>query len=55
MSFARDVRELRFDAQEPLDGAAKMPQISEGVKPIPLRSQHSHNQFASARMTAEYQ
>src|ERR1700736_3414094 len=53
MSFAGDVRELRFDAQVPLDGAAEMPQIPEGVKPNPVRAQHSRNQFASARMTAE--
>ena len=53
MSFARDVRELRFDAQEPLDGAAEMPQIPEGVKPNPVRAQHSRNQFASARMASE--
>src|ERR1700730_4851328 len=31
-----------------------MPQISEGMKPNPVRSQQSRNQFASARMTAEY-
>src|SRR6266403_711481 len=53
MPFARDVRELRFDAQEPLDGAAEMPQIPEGVKPNPVRAQHSRNQFASARMATE--
>src|SRR6266446_1260454 len=53
MSFARNVRELRLDAQEPLDGAAEMPQIPEGVKPNPVRAQHSRNQFASARMATE--
>src|ERR1700694_856240 len=31
-----------------------MPQISEGMKPNPVRSQHSRNQFASPWMTAEY-
>src|ERR1700756_822015 len=31
-----------------------MPQISEGMKPNPIRSQQSRNQFASPRMTAEY-
>ena len=52
MSFAGDVRELRFDAQEPLDGAGTAAN-TEGVKPDPVRAQHSRNQFASARMTAE--
>src|ERR1700722_17925370 len=50
---AWDVGELRLDPQEPLDGAAEIPQIPKGVKPNPVRAQHSRHQFAAARMATE--
>src|ERR1700735_5404918 len=53
MSFSRDVRELRFNAQEALDRTAEMPQIPEGVKPNSVRTEHPRHQFATARMAAK--
>src|ERR1700722_5250232 len=53
MPFARDVRELCFNPQESLGSAAKVPQVPEGVKPYPVRTQHPGHQFAPARMASE--
>src|SRR3984957_20957788 len=53
MSLARDMCELRFDAQQPLDSATEMPQIPEGVKANSVRAQHARHQFSSAWMAAK--
>src|SRR4029077_1188582 len=51
--FARDMRKLCFDPEDPMHGGAEVPQISKGMKTDPVRSQDSRNQFGTARMAAK--
>src|SRR5258707_9650443 len=53
MFFIRNGGETRLNAQEPLDGAGKMSQIAKSVKPNSVRTQHTGNQFGTARMAAK--